>query len=224
MIIGSINTPLEQNLPVVTFLKEGLLQNCWINFRLLCLINSKWPWGNNNSHNCWRSAAGTRSIWFHELFTVKRLTKLLPQIPASQEQNTQDLNVSAHWLQITSQRNLIPSSLDRLPSFSLVISCDLLCENRLKVTENSVACCCLSPGSKLPWNIYLLSAHWSVGLSPLLLHLHLSLPLLLQQTVMQYQLSDDLPSAPPFRLFPTIERDTGGRSENSPPRLTLAIS
>lgn len=150
MIIGSINTPLEQNLPVVTFMKKGLLQNCWINFRLLCLINSKWPRGNNNSHNCWRSAAGTRSIWFHELFTVKRLTKLLPQIPASQEQNTQDLNVSAHWLQITSQRNLIPSSLDRLPSFSLVISCDLLCENRLKVTENSVACCCLSPGSKLP--------------------------------------------------------------------------
>ncbi|KAM8742557.1 AP-4 complex subunit mu-1 isoform 1-T2 [Acanthopagrus schlegelii] len=32
-----------------------------------------------------------------------------------------------------------------------------------------------------------------------------------EQTVMQYQLSDDLPSAPPFRLFPTIERDTGGR-------------
>lgn len=146
MIIGSINTPLEQNLPVVTFMKEGLLQNCWINFRLLCLINSKWPRGNNNSHNCWRSAAGTRSIWFHELFTVKRLTKLLPQIPASQEQNTQDLNVSAHWLQITSQRNLIPSSLDRLPSFSLVISCDLLCENRLKVTENSVACCCWVQG------------------------------------------------------------------------------
>uniref|UniRef100_A0A665UBK7 MHD domain-containing protein n=1 Tax=Echeneis naucrates TaxID=173247 RepID=A0A665UBK7_ECHNA len=32
-----------------------------------------------------------------------------------------------------------------------------------------------------------------------------------EQTVMQYQLSDDLPSAPPFRLFPTIERDNGGR-------------
>uniref|UniRef100_UPI003AAF5554 AP-4 complex subunit mu-1-like n=1 Tax=Centroberyx gerrardi TaxID=166262 RepID=UPI003AAF5554 len=32
-----------------------------------------------------------------------------------------------------------------------------------------------------------------------------------EQTVMQYQLSDDLPSAPPFRLFPTIERDFGGR-------------
>ncbi|XP_045896207.1 AP-4 complex subunit mu-1 isoform X3 [Micropterus dolomieu] len=32
-----------------------------------------------------------------------------------------------------------------------------------------------------------------------------------EQTVMQYQLSDDLPSAPPFRLFPAIERDSGGR-------------
>uniref|UniRef100_A0AAQ5YSZ3 AP-4 complex subunit mu-1 n=1 Tax=Amphiprion ocellaris TaxID=80972 RepID=A0AAQ5YSZ3_AMPOC len=32
-----------------------------------------------------------------------------------------------------------------------------------------------------------------------------------EQMVMQYQLSDDLPSAPPFRLFPTIERDSGGR-------------
>uniref|UniRef100_A0A3Q4HH95 Adaptor related protein complex 4 subunit mu 1 n=1 Tax=Neolamprologus brichardi TaxID=32507 RepID=A0A3Q4HH95_NEOBR len=32
-----------------------------------------------------------------------------------------------------------------------------------------------------------------------------------EQTVMQYQLSDDLPSALPFRLFPTIERDNGGR-------------
>ncbi|KAM6911485.1 AP-4 complex subunit mu-1 [Lycodopsis pacificus] len=32
-----------------------------------------------------------------------------------------------------------------------------------------------------------------------------------EQTVMQYQLSDHLPSAPPFRLFPTIERDSGGR-------------
>ncbi|XP_028321779.1 AP-4 complex subunit mu-1-like [Gouania willdenowi] len=30
-------------------------------------------------------------------------------------------------------------------------------------------------------------------------------------TVMQYLLSDELPSAPPFRLFPTIERDKGGR-------------
>ncbi|XP_059208400.1 AP-4 complex subunit mu-1 isoform X2 [Centropristis striata] len=32
-----------------------------------------------------------------------------------------------------------------------------------------------------------------------------------EQTVMQYQLSDDLPTAPPFRLYPTIERDSGGR-------------
>lgn len=32
-----------------------------------------------------------------------------------------------------------------------------------------------------------------------------------EQTVMQYQLSDVLPSAPPFRLFPTIERDSGGK-------------
>lgn len=32
-----------------------------------------------------------------------------------------------------------------------------------------------------------------------------------EQTVMQYQLSDDLPSAPPFRLFPTVERDSAGR-------------
>uniref|UniRef100_H2RT03 AP-4 complex subunit mu-1 n=1 Tax=Takifugu rubripes TaxID=31033 RepID=H2RT03_TAKRU len=32
-----------------------------------------------------------------------------------------------------------------------------------------------------------------------------------EQTVMQYQLSDNLPSVPPFRLFPTIERDNGGR-------------
>lgn len=32
-----------------------------------------------------------------------------------------------------------------------------------------------------------------------------------EQTVMQYQLSDNLPAAPPFRLFPTIERDRGGR-------------
>ena len=223
MIIGSIQHSSWAE-PARCNLHEGRLpQNCWINFRLLCLINSKWPWGNNNSHNCWRLAAGTRSIWFHELFTVKRLTKLLPQIPASQEQNTQDWNVSAHWLQITSQRNLIPSSLDRLPSFSLVICCDLLCENGLKVTEN---CSLLLSESRVqtPWNIYLLSAHSSVVLSPLLPHLHPSLPLLLQQTVMQYQLSDDLPSAPPFRLFPTIERDTGGRSESSPPRLTLAIS
>ncbi|KAK1882484.1 AP-4 complex subunit mu-1 [Dissostichus eleginoides] len=29
---------------------------------------------------------------------------------------------------------------------------------------------------------------------------------------MQYQLSDVLPSAPPFRLFPTIERDSGGNA------------
>lgn len=32
-----------------------------------------------------------------------------------------------------------------------------------------------------------------------------------EQTVMQYQLADDLPSALPFRLFPTVERDSGGR-------------
>ncbi|KAJ8387889.1 hypothetical protein AAFF_G00149240 [Aldrovandia affinis] len=32
-----------------------------------------------------------------------------------------------------------------------------------------------------------------------------------EQTVMQYQLCDDLPTAPPFRLFPTVERDSGGR-------------
>uniref|UniRef100_A0A1A7XI15 Adaptor-related protein complex 4, mu 1 subunit n=2 Tax=Iconisemion striatum TaxID=60296 RepID=A0A1A7XI15_9TELE len=32
-----------------------------------------------------------------------------------------------------------------------------------------------------------------------------------EQTVMQYQLSDDLPTAPPFRLFPTVERDAAGR-------------
>ncbi|XP_036380844.1 AP-4 complex subunit mu-1 isoform X1 [Megalops cyprinoides] len=32
-----------------------------------------------------------------------------------------------------------------------------------------------------------------------------------EQTVMQYQLCDDLPSAPPFRLFPTVERDNSGR-------------
>ncbi|XP_028838299.1 AP-4 complex subunit mu-1 isoform X1 [Denticeps clupeoides] len=32
-----------------------------------------------------------------------------------------------------------------------------------------------------------------------------------EQTVMQYQLCDDLPCAPPFRLFPTVERDIGNR-------------
>ncbi|XP_013885509.1 AP-4 complex subunit mu-1 isoform X2 [Austrofundulus limnaeus] len=32
-----------------------------------------------------------------------------------------------------------------------------------------------------------------------------------EQTVMTYQLSDDLPSSPPFRLFPSIERDAAGR-------------
>ncbi|XP_054611363.1 AP-4 complex subunit mu-1 [Dunckerocampus dactyliophorus] len=32
-----------------------------------------------------------------------------------------------------------------------------------------------------------------------------------EQSVMQYQLADHLPSAPPFRLFPTIEKDSGGR-------------
>lgn len=31
------------------------------------------------------------------------------------------------------------------------------------------------------------------------------------QTIMQYQLCDNLPTAPPFRLYPTIERDSGGR-------------
>ncbi|TWW74572.1 AP-4 complex subunit mu-1 [Takifugu flavidus] len=38
-----------------------------------------------------------------------------------------------------------------------------------------------------------------------------------EQTVMQYQLSDNLPSVPPFRLFPTIERDNGGRSDSNQP-------
>ncbi|XP_039603304.1 AP-4 complex subunit mu-1 isoform X1 [Polypterus senegalus] len=32
-----------------------------------------------------------------------------------------------------------------------------------------------------------------------------------EQTVMQYQLYDELPLAPPFRLFPTLERDPTGR-------------
>ncbi|XP_061818982.1 AP-4 complex subunit mu-1 isoform X2 [Nerophis lumbriciformis] len=32
-----------------------------------------------------------------------------------------------------------------------------------------------------------------------------------EQSVMQYQLADHLPSAPPFRLFPAIEKDSGGR-------------
>ncbi|KAM9729727.1 AP-4 complex subunit mu-1 isoform 1-T6 [Menidia menidia] len=32
-----------------------------------------------------------------------------------------------------------------------------------------------------------------------------------EQTVMQYHLSDDLPSPPPFRLFPAFERDAAGR-------------
>ncbi|XP_072317874.1 AP-4 complex subunit mu-1-like isoform X2 [Eucyclogobius newberryi] len=32
-----------------------------------------------------------------------------------------------------------------------------------------------------------------------------------EQTVMQYQLSEELPCAAPFRLFPTIERDASGR-------------
>ncbi|XP_037543149.1 AP-4 complex subunit mu-1 [Nematolebias whitei] len=32
-----------------------------------------------------------------------------------------------------------------------------------------------------------------------------------EQTVMTYQLSDDLPAPPPFRLFPSIERDAAGR-------------
>lgn len=32
-----------------------------------------------------------------------------------------------------------------------------------------------------------------------------------EQTVMQYRLTDDLPSAPPFRLFTSIERDGNGR-------------
>ncbi|XP_076130690.1 AP-4 complex subunit mu-1 isoform X2 [Alosa pseudoharengus] len=32
-----------------------------------------------------------------------------------------------------------------------------------------------------------------------------------EQTVMQYQVCDDLPFAPPFRLFPSVERDSGNR-------------
>uniref|UniRef100_A0A8B9K3F6 MHD domain-containing protein n=1 Tax=Astyanax mexicanus TaxID=7994 RepID=A0A8B9K3F6_ASTMX len=32
-----------------------------------------------------------------------------------------------------------------------------------------------------------------------------------EQTLMQYQLSDELPCAPPFRLFPTVEKDYGNR-------------
>uniref|UniRef100_A0AAR2J3K9 AP-4 complex subunit mu-1 n=1 Tax=Pygocentrus nattereri TaxID=42514 RepID=A0AAR2J3K9_PYGNA len=32
-----------------------------------------------------------------------------------------------------------------------------------------------------------------------------------EQTLMQYQLSDELPCAPPFRLFPTVEKDYGSR-------------
>ncbi|XP_041949207.1 AP-4 complex subunit mu-1 [Alosa sapidissima] len=32
-----------------------------------------------------------------------------------------------------------------------------------------------------------------------------------EQTVMQYQVCDDLPCAPPFRLFPSVERDSGNR-------------
>lgn len=40
---------------------------------------------------------------------------------------------------------------------------------------------------------------------------------------MQYQLSDDLPSAPPFRLFPTIERDNGGRYRLHPPQTVFML-
>ncbi|XP_076875552.1 AP-4 complex subunit mu-1 [Brachyhypopomus gauderio] len=32
-----------------------------------------------------------------------------------------------------------------------------------------------------------------------------------EQTLMQYQLSDELPCPPPFRLFPTVEKDFGSR-------------
>uniref|UniRef100_A0A3B3XYH6 MHD domain-containing protein n=1 Tax=Poecilia mexicana TaxID=48701 RepID=A0A3B3XYH6_9TELE len=32
-----------------------------------------------------------------------------------------------------------------------------------------------------------------------------------EHAVMQYRLSDELPSAPPFRLFPSVERDSAGR-------------
>uniref|UniRef100_A0A8C6U1W9 Adaptor related protein complex 4 subunit mu 1 n=2 Tax=Neogobius melanostomus TaxID=47308 RepID=A0A8C6U1W9_9GOBI len=32
-----------------------------------------------------------------------------------------------------------------------------------------------------------------------------------EQSIMQYQLSEELPCAAPFRLFPTVERDTSGR-------------
>uniref|UniRef100_A0A4W4H9M6 AP-4 complex subunit mu-1 n=1 Tax=Electrophorus electricus TaxID=8005 RepID=A0A4W4H9M6_ELEEL len=35
-----------------------------------------------------------------------------------------------------------------------------------------------------------------------------------EQTLMQYQLSDELPCAPPFRLFPTVEKDYGSRYSN----------
>lgn len=36
-----------------------------------------------------------------------------------------------------------------------------------------------------------------------------SLPLWSQLTVMRYQLSDDLPSPLPFRLFPSVQWDRG---------------
>ncbi|KAG2467975.1 AP4M1 protein, partial [Polypterus senegalus] len=51
-----------------------------------------------------------------------------------------------------------------------------------------------------------------------------------EQTVMQYQLYDELPLAPPFRLFPTLERDPTGSSAlnvslNLPvPKGTLSMS
>ncbi|KAK1135377.1 hypothetical protein AOXY_G38095, partial [Acipenser oxyrinchus oxyrinchus] len=52
-----------------------------------------------------------------------------------------------------------------------------------------------------------------------------------EHTVMQYQLSDELPSPPPFRLFHSLEREPSGRQENggtgslsSPPSLSLSLS
>lgn len=36
-------------------------------------------------------------------------------------------------------------------------------------------------------------------------------PCLLQLTLMQYQLADDIPSPLPFRLFPTVDQDPTGR-------------
>ncbi|KAK6466457.1 AP-4 complex subunit mu-1 isoform X5, partial [Huso huso] len=47
-----------------------------------------------------------------------------------------------------------------------------------------------------------------------------------EHTVMQYQLSDELPSPPPFRLFHSLEREPSGRQENgvSPTPLSLSLS